>query len=288
MEKNLTEPAPLLNSWDFIWSFLMYSPHVRSYLFQDFQPPANEVLHSFQNDPIIFGFDFPKRQAGWPSPLLDPPDIGDLITVVKIVDNTLLGYTFGNKGLFSIMPNLYSFTKDHHYRNNKVKIRRTAYKLVTIANIECFLSIEFAWMSSGVLAVTTCYSAIRTSSGSGFSENIGPVMDDLQVRFFLPDEADILKNLSACYDGYALSRSNQDNDSSLKMSLPTRMLSPQYHCKYNKHMFDDFQTAKLLSDYFLDKDKDNFNAAVNVESSTVENLGQCLGVKLAHQCREKD
>lgn len=278
----------LLSSWDFIWCFFMYSPRVRSYLFQDFQPPVDQIVNSFLNDPIIFGYEYPITQQVLPSPPLHLPDIGDLKTVWKSVDGTLLGHAFGNKGLFPIIPQLYAYTKNVNYRNAKANIRRTALKYVSIENIECFLSIEFAWMMSGVLAVTTCYFGMRTLKGDRCPDKNGPVIESGEIRFFLPAEASALKNLSDCFDGYALCRSNQRKDPSLKISLPSRLLNPSYDFKYNVHEPEDFKTPELLGTCLLDKVKNSLIAQVSMASSTVERFDQCLGLELAHHFRNRD
>lgn len=91
----------------------------------------------------------------------------------------MLGFTFGFKGIYPLLPILFTMTQDPELRNPNIVSRRTARHKVTYSNLNCYLSIEFDWFESGVLAVCTGVSAIDPAASGGT-----PYFDHGNVRVF--------------------------------------------------------------------------------------------------------
>lgn len=137
----------------------MQSPRTRHWLFQNNPPPTTHIVRSLLSNPVLCGYEFSEEHK---SAYLFP-DIGELYTVLTRDGDTCLGFTHGCHAIMPLLPLVYDVTGDPALSNPSVIARRTARCRAPNAP-NYFLSIDFAWLRSGALAVATMANRIPTSA----------------------------------------------------------------------------------------------------------------------------
>lgn len=207
-----------INSWNFIWSFFMHKPSVRSWLFQNEPPPLTHVAQALTNSPLLHGYtftvhDIPKNYSF--------PDVGDLDTALTTEEGTVLGLTFGLHSAMPVIPSIYAVSKEPSLSDPSAIVRRTARYLLDFNNLSCYIHIEFCWLTSRNLVVTTSVQAVAQQSEQITFPN--PAIDCVEVRVFPAVEAQRLLHTARLLDDYT-----NEGGNGRTYLLPDDFLNPPY------------------------------------------------------------
>lgn len=161
------------------------------------------------------------------------PDIGDLDTVLTRDGDTCLGFTYGCHGVMPLVPLVHHVTRDAVLANFAVVVRRTARKRVPLHGVNCHLSIEFAWLRSGVLIVTTMVNPFVSNDAT---PGLHPFFDNAESRIYAPSAANALLNTARQFETDATVYSNGAPNG----NLPNHFLHPPYeYYTFRVHEPDD-------------------------------------------------
>lgn len=222
-----------LCTWEFIWSFFLHCPEIRSWLFRNNQPSMAHTVESLMNGPLLNGFVFTTLESSQSHIL---PDVGDLDTAFIHSNGPALGFAFGYQNILPIVPVIYDITKDNHFSDATVITRRTAYQKIDFPSMTFHIRVDFAWMVSGSLVVTSSVQAMRHFSDS--PTFLRPAIDDLEVRFFFPEEAKRLHDLVTQIDQLPIG--NGECSQSIKR-IPLQLLNPL--CSVRVRVWDQTHTS---------------------------------------------
>lgn len=181
----------------------------------------SHVTQSLMNRPFLHGYTF--GVYGIPKPYKFP-DVGDLDTVFSCERGTVLGFTFGLNGVMPTMPIFFNVSKEPLFSDPSVIVRRTARRLLRVDKVSCYLHIEFCWLKSGVLAVTTSEQARMYYSGSNWYPD--SATDHIETRVFGVSDAQQLLCVAKRFQNHRYDMYNRTHR--VSSMLPKELLEPPF------------------------------------------------------------